>query len=229
VIFKRTLISAVAFLGLGMGAGTAQAAGSITGSISLIGFFDCACFAPGDTAIVSDLMEIVSLDPATSGAGFGDYAGSGGPISPVETILLDPLAPGFPGVQPVYTLRTALEFFAVDVLQIIPQAWRSSVSASPCSGAVCTDSLEFKLVGQVMRAGFDPTGTPSCGGRGRARASVRRACARASRRPRGRPACRRRRGFPSPRAWRSSVSAWSVWPFGAARPPDRRSVRLISC
>lgn len=150
MIFKRTLISAVAFLGLGMGAGTAQAAGSITGSISLVGFFDCACFAPGDTAIVSDLMEIVSLDPATSGAGFGDYVGSGGPITPVETILLDPMAPGFPGVQPVYTFADGTEFFAVDVLQIMR-------NGLVCAGAVCTDSLEFKLVGQVTRVGFDPT------------------------------------------------------------------------
>jgi len=165
VIFTRTLISAVAFLGLGVGAGTAQAAGSITGSISLTGFFDCTCFAPGDTAIVSDLMEIISLDPSTSGAGFGDYVGSGGDISPVETILLDPMAPGFPGVQPVYTLADGTEFFAVDVLQIMR-------NGLVCSGAVCTDSLEFKLVGQVTRVGFDPTdailrwtGQGSCLGR----------------------------------------------------------------
>jgi len=150
VIFKRTLISAVAFLGLGMGAGTAQAAGSITGSISLIGFFDCACFAPGDTSIVSQLMEVVSLDPATSGAGFGDYAGSGGPISPVETILLDPLAPGFPGVQPVYTFADGTEFFAADLIQV----FRRPLA---CADDVCQDSLEFRLVGKVMRAGFDPT------------------------------------------------------------------------
>lgn len=150
MIFKRTLISAVAFLGLGMGAGTAQAAGSITGSISLTGFFDCACFAPGDTSIVSQLMEVVSLDPATSGAGFGDYAGSGGAITPVETILLDPLAPGFPGVQPVYTFVDGTEFFADDLVQIFRRAL-------VCTGGVCQDSLEFKLVGKVMRAGFDDT------------------------------------------------------------------------
>ncbi len=150
MIIKRTLISAVAFLGLGTVAGTAQAAGSVTGSISLTGFFDCACFAPGDSAIVSDLMEIVSLDPSTSGAGFGDYVGSGGDVTPVETILLDPLAPGYPGVQPVYTLADGTEFFAVDVVQIMR-------NGLVCAGAVCTDSLEFKLVGQVTRVGFDPT------------------------------------------------------------------------
>ncbi len=97
MIIKRALFSAVAFMGLGMGAGTAHAAGAITGSISMIGFFDCACFAPGDTSIVSQLTTIVSLDPSTSGAGFGDYAGSVGLITPVEDILLDPMAPGFPG------------------------------------------------------------------------------------------------------------------------------------
>ena len=97
MIIKRTLISAVAFLGLGMGAGTAQAAGFVTGSISLTGFFDCACFAPGDTAIVSDLMEVVSLDPATSGAGFGDYAGSGGAIHAGRNDPARPNGAGFPG------------------------------------------------------------------------------------------------------------------------------------
>ncbi len=150
MIIKRTLISAVALVGLAVGAGTAQAAGSVTGSISLTGFFDCACFAPGDTSIVSELMEVVSLDPATSGAGFGDYAGSGGLITPVETILLDPLAPGFPGVQPVYTFADGTEFFAANLIQIVRRALA-------CGGGVCQDSLEFKLVGQVMRAGFDPT------------------------------------------------------------------------
>jgi hypothetical protein len=150
VITKRTLISAAALLGLGMVAGTAQAAGSVTGSISLTGFFDCDCFAPGDTSVVSELLEIVALDPASSGAGLGDYAGSGGSVTPVETILLDPTAPGFPGVQPVYTFTDGTEFFAIDVLQIM----RNGLA---CVGGVCTDSLEFKLVGQVMRVGFDPT------------------------------------------------------------------------
>lgn len=133
-----------------MGAGTAQAAGSITGSISLVGFFDCACFAPGDTSIVSQLMTIVSLDPATAGAGLGDYAGSIGPITPVEDILLDPLAPGYPGIQPVYTFADGTELFAVSAVNIV----RAPLT---CTGGVCQDILEFKLVGKVMRAGFSPT------------------------------------------------------------------------
>jgi hypothetical protein len=150
VIIKRTLISAVAVLGLGLGAGTAQAAGTISGSISMIGFFDCDCFAPGDTSIVSQLTTIVSLDPATSGAGFDDYAGSVGLITPVQNILLDPMAPGFPGVQPVYTFVDGTAFFAVDVAQIFRRALA-------CAGRVCQDSLEFKLIGTVVRAGFDAT------------------------------------------------------------------------
>ena len=150
MIIKRALISTVAFLGLGMGAGTAQAAGAITGSISMIGFFDCECFAPGDTSIVSQLMSIVSLDPATSGAGFGDYAGSGGAVTPVETILLDPLAPGYPGVQPVYTYADGTEFFAAEVVNIVRKAM-------VCAGGVCQDSLEFKLGGIVTRPGFSAT------------------------------------------------------------------------
>ena len=149
MITKRALISTVAFLGLGMGAGAANAA-TINGSISMIGFFDCACFAPGDTSIVSQLTTIVSLDPATAGEGFGDYAGSVGPITPVEDILLDPLAPGFPGVQPVYTFADGTEFFAADVLKLFRRALA-------CAGGVCQDSLEFQLVGMVVRAGFDDT------------------------------------------------------------------------
>jgi hypothetical protein len=132
-----------------MGAGTAHAA-AITGSISMIGFFDCACFAPGDTSIVSQLMTIEAQDPAASGAGFGDYAGSVGLVTPVEDILLDPLAPGFPGVQPVYTFVDGTAFYAVDVAQVFRRAL-------VCAGGVCQDSLEFKLVGTVMRGGFDDT------------------------------------------------------------------------
>lgn len=149
MIIRRGLISTIAFLGLGVGAGTANAA-AINGSISMIGFFDCECFAPGDTSIVSQLTNIVSLDPSTAGDGFGDYAGSVGPITPVEEILLDPLAPGFPGVQPVYTFADGTEFYAMDVAQIFRRAL-------VCAGGVCQDSLEFKLVGMVVRAGFDDT------------------------------------------------------------------------
>ena len=149
--FKKALISAVALAGLGLGSGAASAA-QITGSVSFIGFFDCACFSPGDTSIVSQLTQIIALEPATAGAGFGDYAGSGGLVTPVETILLDPLAPGYPGVQPVYTLADGTAFYATSVVQALIE--RDALS---CGGGTCVDSLEFVLVGSVTRAGFDPT------------------------------------------------------------------------
>lgn len=147
----RILLSTVALAAMGLGSGAAGAA-QITGSISFTGFFDCACFSPGDTSIVSELMEIVAEDPAIAGAGFDDYVGSGGPVTPVEDILLDPLAPGYPGVQPVYTLADGTAFYADDVIQ-------SRIHREPltCSGGTCNDALEFIMVGTVMRAGFDPT------------------------------------------------------------------------
>ena len=148
---KKALISAVALAGLGLGSGAASAA-QVTGSISFIGFFDCACFAPGDTSIVSQLMEVTAQDPAVAGAGFGDYAGSGGFVTPVETILLDPLAPGYPGVQPVYTMADGTAFFATDVFQ--PSILRSAMT---CAGGTCQDSLEFKMLGSVTRPGWDAT------------------------------------------------------------------------
>ncbi len=60
------------------------------------------------------------------------------------------MAPGFPGVQPVYTFADGTAFFAADVAQIFRRALA-------CAGGVCQDSLEFKLVGTVVRAGFDDT------------------------------------------------------------------------
>jgi hypothetical protein len=152
VNFKKALISVVAVAGLGLGAGSASAAGMISGSISLTGFFDCACFGPGATSIVSQLQSIVSQDPATAGGGFDDYAGSGGFVTPVETILLDPAAPGYPGVQPVYTFADGTAFFAAEAIQA--QILRNPLV---CLGGVCQDSLEFKLIGLVTRPGWDPT------------------------------------------------------------------------
>lgn len=147
--FKKTIISAVALAGLGLGAGAANAA-QISGSISLTGFYDCACFAPGDTSIVSSLTQIVSTDPAVAGAGFGDFVGSGGFVSPVETLLLDPLAPGYPGIQPVYTFADGTTFWA----NVIAKIHREALV---CAGGTCTDSLEFLIGGTVRRAGFSDT------------------------------------------------------------------------
>ncbi len=144
---SKIVYSAVALAALGLGSGTASAAGQISGSISLTGFFDCACFSVGSSSIVSSLMTIESLDPATSGAGIGDYVGSVGVVTPVEDILLDPLMPGYPGIQPVYTFADGTEFFAVAALSIIREALS-------CTGTGCVDSLEFRLIGQVKRPGF---------------------------------------------------------------------------
>jgi hypothetical protein len=147
VNLSKIVYSAVAFAALGLGSGTASAAGQISGSISLTGFFDCACFSVGSSSIVSSLVTIESLDPATSGAGIGDYVGSVGAVTPVEDILLDPMIPGYPGIQPVYTFVDGTEFFAVAALNVI----RVGLS---CTGTGCVDSLEFRLIGQVKRPGF---------------------------------------------------------------------------
>jgi hypothetical protein len=146
--FKKTLISAVALAGLGLTAGTASAAGSISGSISVNGFFDCACFAAGDSSIVSQLTTIESLVPGLAGAGFGDYAGSGGPVNPIGDI--DISVPDFVASEMIYTFADGTVFSADRVRNII----RIGLA---CTGAACSDSLEFRLGGFVTRAGFDPT------------------------------------------------------------------------
>lgn len=143
--FKKTLISAVALAGLGLGAGTASAAG-ITGSVSLNGFFDCDCFAAGDTSIVSQLMTIISLEPGLAGAGFGDYAGSGGAVTPIGDINLD--ASDLP--KAIYTFADGTVFTANVVAGIHREALL-------CTGEACSDSLDFRLGGTVSRAGFDDT------------------------------------------------------------------------
>jgi hypothetical protein len=143
--FKKTMLSAVALAGLGLGAGTASAAG-ITGSISVNGFFDCDCFAIGDTSIVSQLTTIISLEPGLAGAGFGDYAGSGGLVTPIGDINLD--ESDFPAV--IYTFADGTVFTATAVRNIL----RLPLS---CAGATCTDALEFRIGGIVSRAGFSDT------------------------------------------------------------------------
>ena len=122
-------------------------AAAINGSISITGFFDCDCFAPGDTSIVSQLTQIVALEPALAGAGFGDFAGSGGLVTPIN--MIDTLAVP-PGVQPYLTFADGTEFFA----QVFAGRGESALS---CVGGACTDSLEFILGGSVTRPGFDPT------------------------------------------------------------------------
>lgn len=145
--FKKTLISAVALAGLGLTAGTASAAGSISGSISVNGFFDCACFAVGDSSIVSQLTLIESLEPGLAGAGFGDYAGSGGPVTPIGDIDLS--VPDFVDTM-IFTFADGTVFTANAVRNILRLAL-------VCNNNACSDSLEFRLGGNVTRAGFDQT------------------------------------------------------------------------
>jgi len=161
MVVRKLLQSVAAVAGVALCASSANAAGFITGSISIVGFFSCA-FAPG-TSIVSQLVNVVP-STAVAGAGFGDYAGSGGVVT-AQTIVLDPLDPAYPGIQPVYTFADGTEFYAsfVDFLQ------REALS---CEFSVCSDSLEFRLVGTVKRLGFLDTsatlrwtGQGSCVGR----------------------------------------------------------------
>jgi len=145
--FKKTLISAVALAGLGLTAGTASAAGSISGSVSVNGFFDCDCFAVGATSIVSGLTTIISLEPGLAGAGFGDYAGSGGPVTPIGDI--DISVPDFADAM-IFTFVDGTVFTANRVRNI------DSLGLT-CTGAACSDSLEFRLGGFVSRPGFTNT------------------------------------------------------------------------
>lgn len=145
---KRYLTSAVAVAGLALGATTASAAGSLTGSVSIIGFYDLD-FPAGATSIVSQLTTIAQ-GFAAAGAGFDDYAGSGGLVA-TQYILLDPLTPGYPGVQPVYAFGAdGTEFFAEYAMNIIRRPL-------VCGDSACSDSLSFSLVGTAKRAGFGDT------------------------------------------------------------------------
>jgi hypothetical protein len=147
VTTTRKLSAALAIAGLAFGATTANAAGAISGSVSIIGFYDMDF--PAGTSIVSELTEIVQ-GLAVAGAGFDDYAGSGGAVA-TQTILVDPMAPGYPGVQPVYAFAgDGTEFFAAFATKIVRRALT-------CEGTVCSDSLTFSLIGTVSRAGFDDT------------------------------------------------------------------------
>ncbi len=142
---KKVFVSLVALAGLGLGGGVANAV-PVVGSVSLGGFFDCDCFAAGDNSIVSQLMLIEALEPGLAGAGFGDYAGSGGLVTPIGDINLD--ASDFPAM--IYTFADGTVFTATSVSNIL----RIGLA---CANAACSDSLEFRLGGTVTRAGFDPT------------------------------------------------------------------------
>lgn len=144
---RKTLSTALAIASLALGATTANATGAISGSVSIIGFY--AMGFPAGTSIVSQLT-VVAQGLAVAGAGFDDYAGSGGAVA-TQAILLDPMAPGYPGVQPVYAFAgDGTQFFADFATEIVRRALT-------CEGTVCSDSLTFSLIGTVSRAGFDDT------------------------------------------------------------------------
>jgi len=148
VTTSKTLSTAIAIAGLALGATTANAAGAISGSVSITGFYAMGFPADG-TSIVSELTE-VAQGVAVAGAGFDDYAGSGGSVA-TQTILLDPMAPGYPGAQPAYAFAgDGTEFFADLATEIVRRALT-------CESTVCSDSLTFSLFGTVKRTGFDDT------------------------------------------------------------------------
>jgi len=161
-MFVRKLLQlGIATAGLAVGASPAAAAGFITGSLSITGFFGTA-FVPG-TSIVSQLTEVVP-SVAVAGGGFGDYAGSGG-IVVGRTIVLDVLDPGYPGLQPTYAFADGTEFRAASVESVLREGLT-------CSSSFCSDSLMFALYGVATRPGFDNTaavlkwtGQGSCTGR----------------------------------------------------------------
>jgi hypothetical protein len=161
--FRKALLAVATVAGLGLGATGANAAGYITGSISFDGGFNCNCFNPGDTSIVSMLNQISQESPADTTGAFGDYAGETGDNNTV-TKFIDLLSVP-PGDQPVYATVNGFEFWADSVIAII----REPMS---CAGGICQDALRFALSGTVKRAGYEDTpfiaiwtGQGSCLGR----------------------------------------------------------------
>jgi hypothetical protein len=149
---RKALLSVVTVAGLGLAATGANAAGFITGSISFDGGFDCACFTPGDTSIVSQLTFVVQESPADTTGAFGDYAGEEGDNNTITQIIDLSATP--PGAQPVYETASGFEFWATNAVAIV----RSPMT---CAGGICQDALKFVLAGLVKRAGF--TDTPFVG------------------------------------------------------------------
>ena len=145
---RKALISVVTVAGLGLVATSANAAGFITGSISFDGAFDCDCFGPGNTSIVSQLTLVAQESPADASGAFGDYTGEDGDNNTITQIIDLLAAP--PGVQPVYMTVSGFEFWADAASGIV----RTPMT---CSGGICNDALRFILSGVVKRAGFDDT------------------------------------------------------------------------
>lgn len=149
---RKALLSAVTIAGFGLAATSASAAGLITGSISFDGGFDCDCFAPGDTSIVSQLTLVAQESPADATGAFGTYAGEAGDNNTLTQIIDLSSVP--PGTQPVYVSVNGFEFWADKVSGIV----RTPMT---CVGGICNDALRFIISGLVKQTGF--TDTPFVG------------------------------------------------------------------
>lgn len=145
---KKMLLSVLALAGLGLGSTSANAAEFVTGSLSFDGGFDCDCFVPGDTSIVSMLTLIAQESPADTTGAFGDYAGTAGDNNVVTQIINLGAVP--PGLQPVYSTANGFNFFASAVSGIV----RTPLT---CTGGACLDSLKFIMSGTVKADGFRDT------------------------------------------------------------------------
>ena len=145
---RKALLSVVTVAGLGLAATGANAAGLITGSISFDGGFNCDCFVPGDTSIVSQLTFVAQESPADTTGAFGTYSGEAGDNNTI-TQMID-LSSTPPGTQPVYATAGGFEFWATNAVGIV----RTPMT---CAGGICQDALRFVLTGLVKRAGFDDT------------------------------------------------------------------------
>jgi len=160
---KVATIAGVVVLGL-LTSVSAKAASYITGSISFDAGFDCACFAPGTTSIVSQLMAVYPDVLADATSGRGDFASSNGD----NTVATDDIdLSAAPGVTAYLTVSSFV--FEISSVTGIDR------TAMTCFSGVCSDTLRFIMSGTVTAPGFLPshfvgiwTGQGSClGSRGR--------------------------------------------------------------
>jgi hypothetical protein len=136
----------VAALSAGLYCATAQAAGEVSGSISITGFFD-SDYLTSENSIISGLGWVVSEDGlGLAGAGSGDYVGSQGDVL-ARAINLE--APSDPLMWPKWVIPDGTEI-AVGVSKIVRKPMT-------CSANACFDGLELVLYGTVSKPGFDET------------------------------------------------------------------------
>jgi hypothetical protein len=145
---KRNRVGIIAgTLVLGLLAATgAKAASYINGSISFDAGFDCNCFAPGATSIVSMLLLIEPESPADASGGQDDFAGSNGDDTVTAGDIDLSNAPGT--VAYITVSGYTFEINSVSNIMRTPMT---------CSGGICLDALRFRMAGTVTYAGFLPT------------------------------------------------------------------------